>query len=105
MGNKSPPSPPTRDLRIARILAILIAFVVIGLGLYSVVTEHYYGYSSRRNIEVILDGRRAISVGYVYVALGFMPLALCFRTGRAAGWWAALCVVAFAIALAVSLKG
>jgi hypothetical protein len=34
-----------------------------------------------------------------------MPLALCFRTGRAAGWWASLCVAAFAIALVVSLYG
>jgi hypothetical protein len=101
----SPSSTPKRDMRIARMLAVLIAFVFVGLGLYSVVSEHYYGYSSRRNIEVILNGPRAISIGYVYVALGLMPLALCFRTGRAAGWWASFCVAAFAIALVVSLYG
>ena len=105
MDTKSPSSTPARDLRIARALAVLIAVVVVGLGLYSVITEHYYGYSSRRNVEVILDGPRAASMGYVYIALGLMPLALCFPTGRAAGRWAALCALAFAIALAVSLYG
>ncbi len=96
---------PARDLRIARLMAVLIAFVVVGLGLYAVVSEHYYGHNSRRNIEVIMDGPRAISMGYVYIALGLMPLALCFPTGRAAGWWAVLCAVAFAVALVVSLNG
>ena len=101
----TPTPTPSEDLRIARLLAVFIALVVVGLGLYSVITEHYYGYSSRRNVEVILEGKRAISMGYVYVALGLMPLALCSRSGRAAGWWAALCIVAFVIALAVSLYG
>jgi hypothetical protein len=96
---------PPRDLRAARVVAVLIAVVFVGLGLYSITAEHYYGYNSRRNIEVVLDGPRAVSMGYVYIALGLLPLAFCCPTGRAAAWWGAICSVAFAIALGVSLYG
>lgn len=83
-----------RDLLVARQLVTLISVVIIGLCIFSIVTEHYYGYTSKLGgDEVILDGISAIKIGLGYIILGLSPLALWAKSGRAAGLWAALCLI------------
>jgi hypothetical protein len=49
-----------RDLLVARLLVTLISVVFIGLGLFSIFSQHYYGYTSKYGgHEVILDGTAA----------------------------------------------
>ena len=83
-----------RALLVARLLVTLISAVIIGLGIFSIITEHYYGYTSKLGgHEVILDGVPAIKVGLGYILLGMSPLALWAKSGKAAGIWAALCLI------------
>ena len=83
-----------RDLLVARLLVTLISAVIIGLGIFSIVTEHYYGYTSKYGgQEVILDGIPAIKFGLGYILLGMSPLALWAKSGKAAGTWAAICLI------------
>ena len=83
-----------RDLLLARLLATLISTVIIALGLFSIFTEHYYGYTSKYGgHEVILDGVKAVKMGMGYVLLGLSPLAFWAKSGKAAGIWAALCLI------------
>ena len=83
-----------RDLLMARLLVTLISGVIIGLGIFSIVTKHYYGYTSKLGgHEVVLDGIPAIKIGLGYILLGMSPLALWAKSGRAAGIWAALCLI------------
>lgn len=83
-----------RDILVARIPVTLISAVIIGLGIFSIITEHYYGYTNKfGGHEVILDGISAIKIGLGYIFLGLSPLALWAKSGRAAGLWAALCLI------------
>ena len=83
-----------RDLLVARLLVTLISAVIIGLGIFSIITEHYYGYTSKLGgHEVILDGVPAIKIGLGYTLLGMSPLALWAKSGKRAGIWAALCLI------------
>ena len=85
------------DMRVGRWLITLIAVVMTALGVLSVATESYYGYTSKYGgIEVFLEGRRAVLMGLLYISLGAMPLAIWFNTGRRAAWWAGGCALVFA---------
>ena len=78
----------------ARLLVTLISAVIIGLGIFSIVTQHYYGYTSKLGgHEVVLDGMPAIKIGVGYILLGLSPLALWAKSVKAAGIWAALCLI------------
>lgn len=85
------------DMRVGRWLITLIAVVITGLGVLSIATEIYSGYTSKYGgIEVFLEGRRAVLMGWLYISLGAMPLAIWFNTARRAAWWAGGCALVFA---------
>jgi hypothetical protein len=82
------------DLFVARLLVTLISVVIVGLGIFSICTEHYYGRTSKLGgAEVILDGARAVKVGIGYCIFGLAPLSLWFKTPKAAGLFAGVCLV------------
>ena len=98
--------PPRPDLRFLRWLISLIALVMIGLGLWSIASQHYFGRTTKYGgAEVLLDGQPAVLMGLLYISLGVLPLAVWFRTPRAAAWWASVCAVAFFALLAALLCG
>lgn len=83
-----------RDLLVTRLLVTLISTVIVGLGIFSIVTESYYGYTSKLGgHEVVLNGMPAIKIGLGYILLGLSPLALWAKSGKVAGIWAALCLI------------
>jgi hypothetical protein len=93
-------------LRLVRWLTSLIALVMIGLGRWSIATQHYFGRTTKfGGAEVSLDGQPATLIGLLYILLGVLPLALWFRTPRAAVWCASVCAVAFLALLAAVLYG
>jgi hypothetical protein len=98
---------PTRShLRLVRMLTSLVAIVMIGLGVWSIATQHYFGRTSKLGgAEVSLDGEPAAAVGLLYIFLGVLPLAVWARTPRAAIWCASVCAVAFLALLAAILYG
>ena len=103
----SPPDPgPPRspDLRLGRVMAILISATLVGLGVLSLVTGTYSGHTSKLGgADVFLTGAPALRAGAMTIALGLSPLALCFRTARQAGWWAGACMASFLVLLATLL--
>lgn len=73
-----------------------MALVLIGLGLMAVVTQQYFGSTSKLGgANVFLAGRPAVLMGLSQIALGCAPLALWFRVARVAAWWAGGCLVVF----------
>ena len=98
--------PSRPDLRLARWLTSFIALVMIGLGLWSIASQHYFGRTTKfGGAEVSLDGQPAVLMGLLYISLGVLPLALWFRTPRAAAWWASVCAAAFFALLVAVLDG
>ena len=85
------------DMRVGRWLMTLIAVVMTGLGILSIATGSYSGYTSKYGgIQVFLEGRRAVLMGLLYLSLGAMPLAVWFNSRRRAAWWAGSCALVFA---------
>ena len=98
--------PPRPDLHFLRWLISLIALVMIGLGLWSIASQHYFGRTTKYGgAEVSLDGQPAVLMGLLYISLGLLPLAMWFRTPRAAAWWGSVCALAFFALLAAILYG
>lgn len=98
--------PQSSDLRLVRWLTSLIASVMVGLGLWSIASQHYFGRTTKLGgAEVSLNGQPAVLMGLLYISLGLLPLSLWFRTARTAAWWASLCAVAFLVSLAAVLYG
>ena len=97
-------NPSRPDLRFLRWIALLIALVMIGLGLWSIASQHYFGSTTKYGgVEVSLDGQPAVLMGLLYISLGLIPLAVWFRTPRAAAWWGSVCALAFFALLAALL--
>lgn len=87
-----------RDLRIARWLAVLMSFVLSGMGVFSVVTRFYYGRTTKLGgAENYLYGEPAVWMGVSTIFFGLSPLALWFRGKRSAVAWMLSC---FALAAA-----
>jgi cell division protein FtsW (lipid II flippase) len=96
----------SKGMLIPRLLASLISLTVVGLGIMAVVTQHYYGRSSKHgNAEVSLDGAAAVGMGVATVFLGLVPLALWFRSKRPALAWAVVCISVAAIAFCTVIYG
>lgn len=94
------------DLRVARILVAVVSSTMIALGMYSLVSEYYYGASSKNGgAEVSLYGGDAQVAGLLLIALGALPLALWFSTARTAAWWGAIWAAAFLVLLVLWLYG
>lgn len=78
----------------ARVLTTLISVVIIGLGIFSIVTEYYYGRTSKLGgAEVILVGSGAVKIGIGYCIFGMLPLSLWFKTAKLATAWAGMVAV------------
>jgi len=96
----------SREMLLPRLLVSLISLTLIGLGLMAVVTQSYYGRSSKMGgAEVSLNGTPAVAMGLFTVFLGLLPLALWFPGKRSALAWALACICAAAMALYVSSHG
>ena len=94
----------TRELLVPRLLASLISATFVGRGVMAILTRHYYGTTSKLGgAEVSLDGPPATAMGFSIVLFGLFPLALWFRTKRAAIVWVVACFVAASVAFYVSI--
>lgn len=89
----------TRDLRLGRMLVSLISLTFVLLGLMAIVTEYYYGRTTKLGgAEVTLYGNQAVVAGTCMMVFGLSPLALWAKTPKMAGVWASGCIiVSFAI--------
>ncbi len=83
--NKIPP--------LVKWLALLMSLTFVALGLLSMVTEHYYGRSSRTGSEYMADGAEAVLIGIGQIVFGLAPMALWAKSAKAAGYWAAGCLI------------
>ena len=93
-----------REVRIARLLALLISATLVGLGGMTIVTGHYYGRTSKLGgAEVSFDGPAAIGMGVSTVLFGLFPLALLFGAKRSRMLWTVGCLVAAGLAFFASL--
>jgi hypothetical protein len=82
-----------------------MALVLGFLGASTLARAHFDGHNSRAlGPGLVLDGSAAMWLGGLYLALAGMPLALWFRTPRAAGLWAAACGVALVGCLAMAIR-
>ena len=98
-----PPSSRSKELLVPRLLASLISLTLVGLGAMSVVTQSYYGRTSKLGgAEVSLSGGQAVGLGLTTIFLGLLPLAFWFSSKRPALAWALACVAAAAISFVVS---
>ncbi len=88
------------DKLVLRLLATLVSVSVVGLGSLSIWALHHYGSSGRLGSAAVLqDGVPAVTMGWVLVCVGLLPLALWFRGRRAAQAWCAACVAAAGVCL------
>ena len=90
----------------ARLLVSLVSLTLVGLGFFSIFSEHYYGSSNKLGrAEVSLWGVPAVIMGVGTVCLGLAPLALWFSSRKAAVLWVglSLCGAAMAFVFAYHL--
>jgi uncharacterized membrane protein YjgN (DUF898 family) len=79
---------------LVKILVSLISLVFSILGLVSIMSEHYYGHTSKfGGHEVVKNGNAAILIGIGMILMGLSPLALWAKSAKTAGWWVALCLI------------
>ena len=71
-----------------RLLAVLMTFVVSGLGVLALVTGHVAGRSTRFGYAGVLDGLSAYGYGLSSFLFGLLPLTLLARSNVSAAWFA-----------------
>lgn len=87
--NKTPqPIPP-----VVKVLAVLMTFVVSGIGVLAFATEYAPERSTRHGIIPALQGAQAEAFGITIFIAGLLPLALLMGSRRRAGWFGALVAV------------
>ena len=90
---------------VARLLVSLISLTLVGLGLFAVFTQHYYGSTSKLGRAVVsLWGTPAVLMGLSTVFLGLAPLALWFASKKSAGLWATGWLAAAAITFVIAYR-
>ena len=90
---------------VARLLVSLISLTLVGLGLFAVFTQHYYGSTNKLGGAVVsLWGTPAVLMGLSTVFLGMAPLALWFASKKAAGLWATGWVAAAAVTFVTAYR-
>ena len=108
---KSPPEDDeqprsSQDMLVPRLLATLISLTVVGLGTMTVLTEHYYGQTSKLGgAEAVLDGGPAVLMGWATIFFGLLPLGLWFPGKRSALVWSVACVMVAVILLGIAIYG
>ena len=96
----------SKKMLVPRLLASLISLTVVGLGMLAVLTQHYYGRTSKLGgAEVSLNGSAAVGMGVATVFLGLVPLALWFPSKRPALVFAVVCMSGAAISFYVAIYG
>jgi hypothetical protein len=94
-----------RALLVPRLLILLISLTLVGLGVMTILTGHYYGSTSKLGgAEISLDGPPATAVGFSTVLFGLFPLAFWFRTKWPAIVWAVACLIGAGAAFYVSIR-
>jgi len=94
-----------RELLVPRLLMSLIGLTLVGLGVMTILTGHYYGRTSKLGgAEISLDGPPAIALGFSTVFFGLFPLAFWFRNKRPRIAWAVACLVTAVAAFYVSIR-
>jgi hypothetical protein len=89
-----------KDLLVLRLLFSLISLVVVGIGVMAILTEHYYGVSTRHGYkEITLDGTKAIQMGLTIVLLGLLPMGVWWSTRKQVLVWCVACVALFLFSL------
>ncbi len=79
---------------LAKWLAAGMSTCLFAFGVFIIITEHYYGYTSKYGgAEVSADGSDAIVIGIATIILGLTPMALWAKSGKAAGFWAGSCMI------------
>jgi hypothetical protein len=88
-----------------RLLISLVSLTLVGLGVMTMFTGHYYGRTSKfGGAEVSLDGPAGIVTGLSEVFFGLFPLAFWFCTRRSRILWALACFVAAGAAFYTSIR-
>jgi hypothetical protein len=83
----------------------LLSLTLIGLGVMTILTGHYYGRTSKLGGAAnSLDGPAATAMGFSEVLFGLLPLAFWFRGKRPRVAWAVVCLIAAAAAFYVSIR-
>lgn len=94
----------SKQMLVPRLLASLISLTLIGLGVMAILTEHYYGSTTKSGgAEVSLDGASAIAMGWSVVLFGLGPLALWLPSKPLVVWWMLACFGCAGAALYVSM--
>jgi hypothetical protein len=94
----------SKELLVPRLLASLISLSVVGLGITAILTQHYYGRTTKLGgAEVSLDGGPALAMGFCTVFFGLFPLALWFPARRPALVWVVACFFAAGVAFYISV--
>jgi hypothetical protein len=97
-------NPRARELLVPRLVMSLLSLTLIGLGVMTILTGHYYGRTSKLGgAENSLDGPAATAMGFSEVLFGLLPLAFWFRSKRPRIAWAVVCLIAAAAAFYVSI--
>lgn len=79
---------------LAKWLAVGMSAFMFAYGVFIIITEHYYGYTSKLgDAEVTADGFEAIVLGIAIIIFGLTPMSLWAKSGKAAGIWAGICMV------------
>ncbi len=88
------PTEPKMISPLAKWVAAGMSAFFFAFGVFIIVTEHYYGYTSKHGgAEVSADGSDAILLGVATIILGLTPMALWAKSGTAAGFWAGSCMI------------
>jgi hypothetical protein len=94
-----------RELLVPRLLTSLISLTLVGLGVMTILTGHYYGRTSKLGgAEISLDGPPAIALGFSTVFFGLFPLAFWFPAKRLRVVWAVACLTAAGAAFYASVR-
>ncbi|NOS96307.1 MAG: hypothetical protein HOP26_07795 [Methylotenera sp.] len=85
---------PKKISPLAKWLAVGMSAFMFAYGVFIIMTEHYYGYTSKLGgAEVTADGFEAIVLGIATIIFGLTPMSLWATSGKAAGFWAGTCMV------------
>jgi hypothetical protein len=90
---------------VPRLLATLVSFTVIGLGLLAMVTQHFHGRApAPGGTENAMEGMAAVVMGLSTVLAGMTPLALWFDQKRSALIWASACTAGAGVVFFIALR-
>jgi hypothetical protein len=77
---------------LVKFLTILMSIAFALPGLLSIINNRYYAYSSRYNVEILIEGRESIVIGIGIIIFGLFPLAILAKNRKLAVLWASFCL-------------